>query len=166
MEIRQMMHSDDIYSIAKIYVESWKFAYEGIIPQDYLDRLMPDIWVENLKKSERHSLIAIERGRYIGVASYSKSRMKEFADWGEIISIYLFPEYIGKGCGKKLLTAALTELKKLGYYHVFLWVLEDNVRARAFYENMGFAYSGKFLDDNIGGKKLREIQYCYHCPNP
>ena len=52
MEIRQLINSDDLYSIAKIYVESWQFAYKGIIPQDYLQKLRPDMWSENLKKSE------------------------------------------------------------------------------------------------------------------
>ena len=162
MEIRQLINSDDLYSIAKIYVESWQFAYKGIIPQDYLQKLRPDMWSENLKKSGIHSLVIMEKGRYIGTASYSSSRTKEFADWGEIISIYLLPDYIGKGHGKKLLAATLTELEKLGYHDIFLWVLEENTRARAFYEKSGFICSGKALDDNIGGKKLREILYCYH----
>ncbi len=57
--------------------------------------------------------------------------------------------------------AVLSELKTQGYKNVFLWVLEENVRARAFYERFGFVPTGDFLNDNIGGKDLREVRYAY-----
>lgn len=72
------------------------------------------------------------------------------------------PEYMGKGYGKKLIKAVIEELMKLGYRDILLWVLEDNKRARVFYEKAGFTFGNCFLDDNIGGKKLREALYCYH----
>lgn len=49
----------------------------------------------------------------------------------------------------------------MGYYNIFLWVLEDNMKAREFYKKEGFVVSNKFLEDNIGGIELREIAYCY-----
>lgn len=52
------------------------------------------------------------------------------------------------------------ELEQLGFYDIFLWVLEDNLRARRFYERAGFISTENYLDDTIGGKELREIQYC------
>ena len=51
------------------------------------------------------------------------------------------------------------ELKNLGYDEIFLWVLEENVRARAFYERFGFVADGGVTDTEIGGKMLREIRY-------
>lgn len=48
------------------------------------------------------------------------------------------PEYMGKGYGKQLLAAAVDGLAQLGYRDIFLWVLEENRRARKFYENAGF----------------------------
>lgn len=80
---------------------------------------------------------------------------------GEIVSIYLLPEYIGKGWGKALLQRALEELRKEGYGDIFLWVLEENRNARGFYERMGFRKREIYLNDNIGGRDLREIQYVY-----
>lgn len=58
--------------------------------------------------------------------------------------------------------AALSELKRQGYENVFLWVLEENIRARNFYEQFGFLPTDDFLDDNIGGKDLREVRYVYN----
>lgn len=75
------------------------------------------------------------KNKIIGISSYCKSSLEEYKDWGEIISIYLLPEYIGKGYGKSLLEKAIEKLKAMGFTTIFLWVLEDNHRARHFYKN-------------------------------
>ena len=77
------------------------------------------------------------------------------------MSIYLLPEYIGKGFGRHLLTKCLEELEKLGFRRILLWVLEDNHRAQTFYEKCGFTFLGKARTDQIGGKELRELMYIY-----
>ena len=43
----------------------------------------------------------------------------------------------------------------------FFWVLAENIRARHFYEQFGFLQADDFLEDNIGGKDLREVRYIY-----
>ncbi len=53
------------------------------------------------------------------------------------------------------------ELHKLGFQDIFLWVLEENSRARKFYEKCGFTSAGRSMEYEIGGKMLREMQYCY-----
>lgn len=80
---------------------------------------------------------------------------------GEVISIYLQPDYMGKGYGKVLMKSVLSELRMQGYENIFLWVLEENIRARHFYEQFGFSPTDDFINDNIGGKELREVRYVY-----
>lgn len=106
-------------------------------------------------------MICIDDDCFIGTSSFGKSRFEKFSDWGEIISIYLLPDYLGKGYGKILLQAAISELEKMGYKNIFLWVLRENIRARCFYERFGFSRTDDYLDDNIGGKELQEIRYIY-----
>ena len=72
---------------------------------------------------------------------------------GEIVSIYILSEYMGKGDGKKLLKAVLDKLADMGFEDVFLWVLEENLRARNFYEYCGWQCTDEYIEDNIGGKK-------------
>jgi len=115
-----------------------------------------------LEKSDIHSLVLIENENFIGTSSFCKSRFQQFEGFGEIVSIYFLPDYIGKGYGKKLMNAVVEELKRLGFHDIFLWVLEDNKRARAFYEKFGFVLGGHVYENNIGGKKLREVSYLYH----
>ena len=73
------------------------------------------------------------------------------------------PEYMGKGYGTKLLKYVIKELSRQGYSELLLWVLEDNHLAKEFYKRNGFIETDNYLDDNIGGKKLREVMFIYSC---
>lgn len=159
--IRKINSSDSREEISNVYEQSWKFAYKGIIPSDYLDSIPSGQWCGALDNPDRHTLIMVDGNKIIGTSSYCKSRFEDYKDWGEIISIYFLPEYMGKGYGKCLLEQAVEELKAMGFNKIFLWVLEDNYRARHFYEKCGFKNSGEYMDNVIGSKQLRELQYVY-----
>lgn len=161
MEIRYITPADDRMLISKVYEESWKYAYKGIIPQHYLDSIPEGRWTQNIDNTMWKTLVCIDNDRIVGTSSFCKSRFEQFHGWGEVISIYLLPQYMGKGYGKNLMEFAISELKKQGYEKIFLWVLEENIRARHFYEQFGFSITDDFLEDNIGGKDLREIRYIY-----
>ena len=100
--------------------------------------------------------------RLIGTSSVCASRWPDWPGYGEVVSLYLLPEYMGRGLGKALLPAAVERLKERGFRDILLWVLEENQRARRFYEKYGFMQTKRCLICNIGGKDLKEVQYCYH----
>lgn len=162
MEIRDLLPEDDRLAVRKIYAESWKYSYRGIVPQSFLDGLSEEDCGKNLDRDGVFHLVAIADGRLVGTSSYCRSRFPEYAEYGEIISIYFLPEYMGKGHGKKLLAAAVEKLSEMGFRDVFLWVLEENHNARAFYERCGFFPSGERIISEIGGEVLAELQYCFH----
>lgn len=159
MEIRYINSADNPMDISNVYEKSWKYAYKGIIPQDYLDSIPVGRWANNVNKADMNNLAVTENGLIIGTASFCKSRWEQYSDYGEIVSVYFLPEYMGKGYGRLLFSRCIEELKKLGYNKILLWVLEENQRARSFYEKNGFVFSGEYLEDNIGGKKLKELMY-------
>ena len=157
-----MLPEDDLLEISGIYEQSWKFAYKDIIPQDYLDGIPSGRWAGNISRAGlNNNLAVLENAKFIGTSCFGRSRWEKFSEYGEIISIYFLPEYIGKGYGSSLIEKVIDELKKLGYEKILLWVLEDNHRARKFYEKCGFVQTCEFRDDNIGGKGLREVMYVY-----
>lgn len=162
MEIRPLRETDDRLAVSRIYEESWKSAYRGIVPQAYLDAIPIGRWAANRDQEGRRSLVLEETGRLIGVACVSPSRWPDYPDFGEIISLYLLPESTGRGYGKALLAAAVGALADRGFRDALLWVLEENHRARSFYEKQGFRFSGDFMDGEIGGKPLREVLYLRH----
>lgn len=162
MEIRYITKDDNLLDISKIYESSWRYAYKGIIPQNYLDGIKEGRWAKGISRVGLDSLVLTEDGKMIGTASFCRSRWEKYHDYGEIVSIYFLPDYIGKGYGSLLIQKCIEELKKAGYKKILLWVLEENHRARKFYEKHGFFSSEVFMDTNIGGKDLREVLYFLH----
>ena len=151
--------TDDRLEISNVYEQSWKSAYKGMIPQDYLDSIPSGRWAAKVDNPSWHSLVCVEDGKIVGTSSFCESRFDTFPGYGEVISIYLLPEYVGRGYGRQLMEKALAELKQMGYKKVMLWVLEENSIARDFYERMGFQLASEVRDDSIGGKSIREVSY-------
>ena len=159
MKVRRVTKSDDFRAIADIYVHSWQAAYRGIVPDDYLDGLRTDRWAGRLEVSAYTAMVLTDGERYIGTCSFAPARDGAMQGWGEIISFYLLPEYFGSGCAGILMREALESLDAAGYPGVYLWVLEENTRARKFYEKYGFALNGDRLEIEIGGRALMEVRY-------
>lgn len=159
MLIREVSKTDDFTAIANIYAASWRAAYKGIVPQEYLDALRADHWAATLRGDSFYSFVAMDGNRYVGTASVAPSRDEKMPGWGELVSIYLLPEYLGEGYASPLLREALSALAYRKYEDVYLWVLEENRRARRFYEKYGFHANGDTIQANIGGKELTEVRY-------
>jgi GNAT superfamily N-acetyltransferase/REP element-mobilizing transposase RayT len=162
MEIRKTIEIDDFDAISRIYALSWKTAYKNIVPQQYLDELPENRWSDVLRNSSYDNFVMIKDGEYIGTSGVCPAKDEEMSGWGEIMSIYLLPEYFGKGYGKPLLDNSISALLNMGYDKIYLWVLEKNTMARRFYEKNGFSLSGKKLK-TIGSRELTSVRYIY-CP--
>lgn len=162
MEVRKVTQNDDFDAIGNIYSSSWKAAYQGIVPQDYLDSLDGSHWSAALRDGEREAFVVMDGKKYAGSSSIGAARDEEMAGWGEIISIYLLPEYFGCGYAELLLECAVNALREKGYNDIYLWVLDKNIRARNFYEKHGFVMNTDHATITIGGKELAEIRYIHH----
>ncbi len=159
--IIRTMKNEEADAVSAIYAQSWKAAYKGFVPQAYLDALPDNRWSSILTDGGFDSLVIFDDQRIVGTSGYGKARDENFPDWGEIISIYLLPDYFGKGYGKALMDSALGAMKKVGYRQVYLWVLKENCRARRFYERYGFQSTTDTFYCEVGGKQLAEVRYVY-----
>ena len=159
MLIRSLGPGDDRLALSRIYEESWRREYSGIVPQEYLDAIPTGRWAPFFDAPGIHTLVALDGDSYAGTASFAASRFPQYRGAGEVISLYLLPEYAGRGYGRALLGTALDGLAALGYDGAFLWVLEGNTHARCFYEKAGFTLTADVLEDEIGGRRLREVRY-------
>lgn len=168
MEIRKAT-PDDVKDISRIHALSWKSAYKEIVPKAYLDELKEDFWVSAfaawIKDNVLTAQLIVAEGISVGCVAYGKSRDKCLPNWGEIVSIYLLPEYFGKGYGNKLLEIALLDLKQSGYQNIYLWVLKENQRARHFYEKNKLQCNKDECICEIMGKRLTDIRYIYFFDN-
>lgn len=154
--------TDDIPVLSRIHAQSWKEAYRGMVPQEYLDSLADDRWEPMLRAwlaAGNHALVMLEDGLPVGCCTYGAAREEHFTGWGEIVSFYLLPSHIGRGHGQALLQAVLQDLENNGYQKVTLWVLRENRRARRFYRKNGFIQNGDICHSEAGGKQLTELRY-------
>ncbi len=159
LEIRRFCETDSVEDISRIYARSWKKSYRGIIPDDYLNALSETRWSQRLMKDADCLMLAVEDETPVGGATYCPARDMAMSGWGEIVSLYLLPSHTEKGIGTMLFQGVMDELKRLGLSRMYLWVLEENRPARAFYEKNGFQANGDVMLDNIGGRTVREIRY-------
>ena len=110
-----------------------------------------------LKKREemlKEMFAEIGEGCYIEPPFYAN-----FGGTGEIMSLYVRPADFHKGYGRALFEFVTDRLRESGFSEQYLWVPEENRRARAFYEAMGFYANGEKTTQNIGGKELAEVKY-------
>jgi tRNA dimethylallyltransferase len=111
-------------------------ALGHIYPPDrypFPDDAVRERWREALA-DERGSVIVAKRGeRMVGVAA---------AKDGWLDGLYVVPKEWGNGVADRLHDEALQALSAAGAKKARLWVLEDNTRARRFYERRGWHRDG------------------------
>ena len=98
MEIRTA-GVQDLERVGKIHALSWKTAYRGILPDDFLDQLSFQRWVTGLKTMMDHGLeikVIEKAGKPFGCITFGDARDKAFSGWGEIVSFHLLSEARGK----------------------------------------------------------------------
>jgi GNAT superfamily N-acetyltransferase len=104
-----------------------------------------------------HMLLA-ERGLdAIGFASIGQAR--DDAAAGEVYAIYVLPEAWGTGAGHALMHESLQRLRDDGYREAVLWVLDDNPRARTFYEREGWMLTGEAREETFLQTVVSEVRY-------
>lgn len=151
--------------ISRIHASSWKAAYKGIVPQRYLDELKYDFWENAFQNWLINNLVTAqliyENETPVGCIAYGKSRDEKLPEWGEIVSIYVLPEYCRKGYGQRLIKLAINELDTMGFQNCYLWVLKDNLIARKFYERNGFRCNNDEYNFEILQEPLTDVRFIY-----
>jgi uncharacterized protein (DUF952 family)/ribosomal protein S18 acetylase RimI-like enzyme len=155
----------DAPGIARVHVATWRSAYQGIVPDDYLAGLSvparAEFWDKLLRVQtpSDHVFVAEDSaGNIVGMISGGRNRSELPYD-GEVKAIYVLKEYQGQTLGRRLFQASLDRLAQDGFRSVMLWVLEQNP-ACGFYQRLGGRLVGE-VDEIIGGKKLKELAFAW-----
>ncbi|MFI1166238.1 GNAT family N-acetyltransferase [Streptomyces sp. NPDC020801] len=156
----------DCGRVAEIRVGGWRSAYQGLVPQSYLDALSVERDAER-----RRTLLAQDDG---GVVNLVAEREGEVVGWAchgpyrdgevrtreaELYAIYVDPARYGGGAGGALLAEAVRQCAAAGHVRMYLWVLKGNTRARRFYERVGFRADGAEEPFEAGGVAVPEVRY-------
>jgi ribosomal protein S18 acetylase RimI-like enzyme len=150
----------DAAAIAVCHVRTWQAAYAGVLPAAFLADLDPAprerAWREWIEGGG-DILVAERAGRLVGFASVGPARDEPGS--GELYAIYVEPEAWSSGAGRALMDAAVARLAERGYDEALLWVLEENPRARRFYERAGWSSDGGRQELTLGGANVTEVRY-------
>jgi ribosomal protein S18 acetylase RimI-like enzyme len=159
----------DADDVARVHVASWQVAYDHIFPADALARLdegtdrRAAFWLREIRARTplAGTLVAESDGEVVGFVDVRPSRDDDAEPdrTAELTAIYVAPQAWGTGAGRQLMAEALERLRQLEFEDATLWVLEDNPRARRFYERAGWHADGAAKEDEFLGTRVREVRY-------
>jgi GNAT superfamily N-acetyltransferase len=151
----------DAEVIGAVQEHGWQVAYCHIFPAAELERggfIEIERWRGRLADPPAGwATFVIEReGTVIGFASVGPSRDEHGI--GELYAIYVDPGEWSTGAGRALIEQCERELGDR-YPEATLWVLEENPRARAFYERAGWLPDGARKAEERWGVRAPELRY-------
>src|SRR5215471_10572960 len=142
----------DAQQIAAIHEKSRVRGYEGLMDWALLNTTpfseRKANWVKQLNEAEslgKEIFVAEIDGRPVGFAVIGPEEGADLhSEIAELDRIYVHPDHWNKGIGKILFRSCLGWLQARRQYKLLrLWTIGTNVRARRFYESLGFAFDGQ-----------------------
>lgn len=149
--------------LGKIHSESSQAGFKDIIP----DNILSDVFsverrtkrfINELSVGSPKTAIIFEENEPVGFISFGNCRYgSNDKSWIEIWRVYVIKEFWGAGVSEELIEWIINEIIKENFKNIELWVLEKNIRARCFYEKMGFKHDNiyQIIDSE---KELRYIK--------
>lgn len=140
----------DAEALANLHVDVWEDAYTGLMPDHVFVERRAKLaervasWQRSLASSPATTTVVADSSGLIGFASIGPGRDDDLAIEDEIWALYLRSAWWGRGVGHALLTATLANRS------AYLWVLDHNERAIAFYRQHGFVADGTLRRDGHG----------------
>jgi len=155
----------DVPSISRVYAESWKTTYDGLVPDIFLKGMTEPaaakIFTESLQPnsfSYFFHVVETEEGRLVGFADGGKERSRPEQGVGELYAIYILKEFQKKGIGRQLFDAAVQSLLKSGLNSMIVWILEASPY-RKFYESLKGQLQPGVKRLNAKGQIIQLVSY-------
>lgn len=159
----RLSEPSDSLTIAEIQIATWRSAYSGIIPEQYLSTMSvashERSWRERIDHPDSPLFVATRATECIGFCHVAAARDPDLDGCAEVVAIYVAPECQRQGAGGLLMSSALEFASSSRYESLSLWVLALNRSGRAFYEQAGFTTNGHQKQIDISGTLLDEVRY-------
>jgi GNAT superfamily N-acetyltransferase len=152
----------DLAAVGDLHQRSRTAAYAHILSDEALAggaaQPLGEWWAERWKwERDTHRMtIAEEDGKIVGFTYVGPS---DEPGVGELNAIHVDPAYIGTGVGKDLMLHAECQLREVAGNRAVLWVLEENARARKFYERGGWKPDGTTRVESVSGQRVPQLRY-------
>lgn len=176
--------AEDADRIAHLHAESWRRAYRGSFSDAYLDGPIHEerreVWHDRYSSPNpaMYTLLALdpenEDGPLLGFAcSFASGAPNSPAEhddpkWGTLLdNLHVAGAAEGRGIGRQLLAAsALWSEREHPDDGFFLWVLDNNARARRFYQHLGATDEGAEEIATPDGGNVTQLRYAWHSIDP
>ena len=167
--------SRDSEAIAALHADSWRRHYRGAYSDTFLDgdvhadRLA--VWSDRLRRAPDgcHTVVAESDDAVVG---FAHTILEEDPTWGALLeNLHVAVGYQRRGIGARLLRlSARAVLENTPGSGLYLWVLEQNVAAQAFYEALDGKPAGRAQAQPPGGVGSRlngaPVKVRYVWPDP
>lgn len=130
----------DASSIAALHADSWRRHYRGAYPASFFDASLDDdrlaVWSDRLAHPEGTFTAVAELS---GLAGFIHVRVDDDEHWGALIdNLHVRHDLQRRGIASALMRRAAAEVaRRAPGRGMYLWVLEQNTRAQAFYTAIG-----------------------------
>jgi ribosomal protein S18 acetylase RimI-like enzyme len=170
--------SSDAAAIADAHIRGWRAAYRGLVPDRILDGFdaarRTAWWADRIaaqsdgEAAEQRTWVVLAGDAVAGFAASGPAGVEAApppTGAGEVFAIYLAPEQLRRGLGRRLFAKAIDDLQARRFAPIVVWVFEANDRARRFYEAAGFVPDGARHVVRFDGVEIAEIRYRLGAPD-
>jgi len=153
--------------IAAMHAASWQATYRDLLPGAFLEREVGGeraaYWRARMEApgGERRLVLIAERDDTHEPVGFVCVEKQPDSPWGVLLdNLHALPAHQGIGVGTRLMRAAFDWTRTQGEKQLYLYVLEGNAPAIAFYERQGWEYAGA-EPDHMGGADITALRYVY-----
>jgi ribosomal protein S18 acetylase RimI-like enzyme len=156
---------DDAEVMARVHDRSYRRFYRGILPDEAMNRRSVEDrvaeWRHTIESGVGHATAAISDGEVVGVSfSFHDTSYDVPTGTGHLTTLFIDPEHVRRGHGRALLNDAVGWFRAQGLTSAVLSCLEENERARRFYEAEGWTLDPGALPRQIGPyEEVLEVRY-------
>jgi GNAT superfamily N-acetyltransferase len=130
----------DAAAIAALHADSWRRHYRGALPDAFLDHEVFEdrqtVWAGRLRETDgkTHTVLAEQHGEVVG---FAHTVFDADPTWGSLLdNLHVTHATQRRGVGSHLLKLTAAGVTERGT-PLYLWVLQQNVNAQAFYQAHG-----------------------------
>jgi len=161
--------ADDMAAIAGLHVGSWRRHYRGALLDSYLDgdvvRDQLAEWTSRLAQAgpDRYAVAGfLDDGT---LAGFAYTFLDADPTWGALLdNLHVRHDVKRQGVGARLMAeTARAVIGRRPSSRLYLWVLEQNTAAQAFYQAQGGrCIECQLADDLPGGGQAYSFRYAWH----
>jgi ribosomal protein S18 acetylase RimI-like enzyme len=160
----------DIDAIAGLHADSWRRNYRGAYSDAFLDGpALADrqaVWTDRLTKPQPHQVTVVADED--GVVAFAHAKLDEDPTWGALLdNLHVAQTHQRRGIGARLMSeTASAVVERTPSSGLYLWVLEQNTRAQAFYDALGGSCVGREqVVASGGGDLVASLRYAWPDPS-